>query len=281
MVIASYGQNCADPANIYQFSYNGKNYEIVKELKSWDEAANCAVERGGHLVHIDNQDEQDNIYNAIINGAGISNTYTSVSDGGGVAYVWIGATDVNSEGTWIWDGDNDHIGTNFWNGQGNAGSGGGSAVNGVYVNWGGSSSGTPNEPDNYLSRQDGAAIALANWPYGIAGEWNDIDMQNTLYYIIEYESSNSIGFNGNNINNSNIILYPNPSKNKVNVKTHNINQPITSIKIYNQLGAILFEQTGLRTFDKSINLGNMESGIYFITIIFEKGVTVNKKIIIK
>ena len=148
------------------------------------------------MVHIDNQNEQDSVYDAIINGAGISTTYTSVFDGGGIAYVWIGATDKSAEGTWIWDGDNDSIGTNFWNGQGNAGSGGGSAVGGMYQNWGDDLFGDPYEPDDFLSSQDGAAIALDNWPYGIAGEWNDINISNTLYYIIGYDSSGAATTNG-------------------------------------------------------------------------------------
>lgn len=61
-------------------------YEVVKELKSWSEAAACAVERGGYLVEIDSQADQDTIYGAIIHGAGI-------------AYVWIGASDQHTEGT--------------------------------------------------------------------------------------------------------------------------------------------------------------------------------------
>ncbi len=45
---------CADTTNIYKFTFNGKNYEVVKELKSWTVAAACAVERGGYLVQIGN-----------------------------------------------------------------------------------------------------------------------------------------------------------------------------------------------------------------------------------
>jgi hypothetical protein len=62
-----------------------------------------------------------------------------------------------------------------------------------YHNWGGKKSGTVNEPDDYDGRQDAAAIGLAKWPaaqgveLGVAGEWNDIDETNTLYYIIEFD----------------------------------------------------------------------------------------------
>lgn len=106
-------QNCTNTTNVYKFTHNSKVYEIVKELKTWINAAACAVERGGYLAEINNQNEQNSIYDAIINGAGIATNYATVNDGGGIAYVWIGATDKNIEGTWLWDGNNDNIGTNF------------------------------------------------------------------------------------------------------------------------------------------------------------------------
>ena len=38
-----YGYNqCADPANIYKFEFNGKKYEVVKEELSWADAAACS-----------------------------------------------------------------------------------------------------------------------------------------------------------------------------------------------------------------------------------------------
>lgn len=196
LVKASFSQ-CANVANIYTFTYNGHTYEVVKEMKNWTTAAACAVERGGYLVQIDDQAEQNQIFSQITT-AGISSTYTQVVDGGGTAYVWIGATDKFTEGTWKWDGTNSNSGTNFWNGQGAAGTGGGSAVSNAFVNWGGKSTGTINEPDNYFYQtdQDAAAIALTEWPYGapqiywygIASEWNDIAISNTIYYIIEKNS---------------------------------------------------------------------------------------------
>lgn len=180
--------------DVYEFSFGSKKYEIVKEKKNWIEAASVAVSRGGYLVQIDSKAENDAIYNAITKGAKISQTYTSVMDGGGVAYLWIGGTDKWEEGKWIWDGNNDGEGENFWNGQGIAGQGNGRPVEGYFVNWGGASSHVYAEPDNFGNNQNAAAMALEPWPknmggLGIAGEWNDIALTNTIYFIVEYDVS--------------------------------------------------------------------------------------------
>lgn len=253
---------CADTVNIYTFTHNNKTYEIVKELKTWTEAAACAVERGGRLVEINDIDEQNSVFDAIINGAGISTTYTSVANGGGIAYVWIGATDQASEGIWLWDGNNDGNGINFWTGQGSNGAGNGASVGGAYYNWGGTSAGTPKEPDNYGQGQHHAAIGLAGWPsgttiLGIAGEWNDIIGTSLLYSVIEKDSTTHIQNNDPDLN-SDVIIYPNPSNGFFHFDiAHKL------IEIYNMDGKLLkqFENT------KIIDLTDLNKNIYFIRIV--------------
>lgn len=177
---------CASSANIYSFTHNGKSYEVIKELKNWNLAASCALARGGYLVEINDAAEQTAVYNSIA-AAGVASNYTTVSSGGGIAYVWIGGTDQATEGTWLWNGDNTGTTTHFWTGEGAAGNGGGSAVMSRYNNWGRTSSGTINEPDDFQNNQDGLGIALSSWPYGTAGQWNDIASSFSLYYIVEYD----------------------------------------------------------------------------------------------
>jgi len=266
---------CADDANIYTFTYSGKNYEIIKEKKNWNDAAACAVERGGFLAEINSLAEQNAIYDAIVNGAGVSNTYTTINNGGGIAYVWIGATDNNTEGTWLWDGNNDASGTNFWTGQGSNGSGNGTAVSGAYYNWGGTSTGTVNEPDNYGAGQHHAAIALAGWPsgstnLGIASEWNDIIGSSELYYVIEYSTTTS----STNINNKDVKIYPNPTnaifKIDTNIKTYNV-----VVKDIN--GKIVFTDTGNKT--NLINISDVDNGVYFVNIINKENRIITKKIV--
>jgi hypothetical protein len=256
---------CAQTANIYSFTYNGHNYEIVKEMKTWINAAACAVERGGYLVEINDQAEQSMVYSKIA-AAGISTTYIQVPDGGGTAYIWIGATDKVFEGNWIWDGKNLGTGTNFWNGQGAAGAGGGMAVGGAFINWGGKSTGTPNEPDDYGSLQDAAAIALAGWPsgttmLGIAGEWNDISISNTLYFIIEKNSS-SINENGNSLN---FEIFPNPASDFIQFKGINFNQNV-DLTIKDISGKTIINQ---HLSNDKIDISALAVGTYLVNIITE------------
>jgi hypothetical protein len=166
---------------------------LIADMKSYADANQAACDSSGHLVYLNDSAEAAATYAAIL-ASGISTTYASVSDGGGIAYIWIGANDISTEGTWKWEKQGTactSVGLEFWSGQGAAGSGGGTPSNGLFNNWGGSSTGTPNEPDNFGSGgQNAGAIALDGWPsgttnLGIAGEWNDIAVTNSLYYIIE------------------------------------------------------------------------------------------------
>lgn len=178
------------------FHFGDHSYKIIQKNKTWTDAAADAVDMGGYLVEIGSKEEQDAIYDAIQK-SGISPAYTEVPDGGGIGYIWIGATDRYAEKSWVWNGTNAN-GTFplFW-----LGGKGGSVVGKRYVNWGGTSAGKTNEPDNFTDAfyspkgQNAAAIGLASWPAGSssplgkAGEWNDIAETNKIYYIVEFDSN--------------------------------------------------------------------------------------------
>ncbi len=163
---------CLDTNNVYSFNYAGSNYELVRENKTWVEAAACAVQRGGYLAEINDAAEQGVVYNEIMMNGGITASNTVAPDGGNASYVWIGGTDRGAEGVWLWDGNNDGIGPQFWQGTTS-----GNPVGGLYNNWG-------NEPDDW-NGQDGLGLAITDWPLGVSGQWNDVDDANTLYYLIE------------------------------------------------------------------------------------------------
>lgn len=280
MFIASYGiSQCADTANIYSFQYNGKDYEIVKEKQNWSDAAACAVERGGYLIEIDDANEQDAIYDTLMNASGVSAGYTSVTDGGGIAYVWIGATDQANEGTWLWDGNDDGNGMNFWNGQGQAGSGGGSVEGSAFVYWGGASTALYyNEPDDYGSGQDYAAIGLDGWPggsgsLGIAGEWNDIAGSNSLYYIIESDTTTT---SVKNHKKQDINIYPNPARKKFVISDEQ--DHYRKYELMDMTGRLI--ETGEAVENTSVKTDDLQSGLYIIRLSNEKE-RIQKKVIIK
>ncbi len=255
---------CASQSNIYAFTFGGRTYEVVKELKTWSQAAACAVQRGGYLVQIDSASEQSAVYTGILN-AGVTSNYHPVSDGGGASYVWIGATDKLNEGAWLWDGDDNGSGTNFWNGQGQAGTGGGSAIGGSYVNWGGASLGPYNEPDNYNNIQDCGGVGVSPWPYGIASEWNDINCANTLYYVIEYNNSSSTGPIVSDRQQPEI--YPNPFGEYMNVTVAAAGEAA----LINVLGKeILLKKITAGT--NRIETAGLAPGIYFVRIKTAAGV---------
>ncbi len=176
-----------------RFTHENKTYEIVEQKMNWEDAAKYAKDKGGYLMQIETQAEQQAMYHEIVTNGKVQKNYTTVNDGGGIAYVWIGANDKEKEGEWKWDGDNDGKGEKFWEGQGANGEGNGKTVNERYQNWGGGQGqAVPNEPDNFLGKQNAAAIGLEAWPKGAGflgktGEWNDIDETNALYFIIEYD----------------------------------------------------------------------------------------------
>lgn len=197
----------SDVTNILAFSSTqGGSYELVMEPSTWVNAAACAVTRGGYLAHIESAVEQDDIWSAVSSLLALGRldaAATTAPDGGDAAYVWIGATDRATEGTWLWDGDGDAAGTAFWTGEGYyPAAGDGMAVVGRYSNWGGTlwyPGELPNEPDDY-QEQDAAAIGLSDWPvddmnpFGAASEWNDVSESNTLFYLIEYDDNDADGF---------------------------------------------------------------------------------------
>ena len=268
--------SCADEANIYEFTFNNATYELVKEAKTWSEAADCAVQRGGKLVEINNQAEQDAVYNAILD-ASVPVNYTTVICGGGIAYVWTGATDSNTEGTWLWDGDNDNVGVNFYIGQGTAGDGDGQVENNAYVNWGTIAG---SEPDNFSyagycdNDQDAVGIALDSWPHGNAGEWNDIQNDEMLYYIIEYTT---VGIN--TISEQDINVYPNPVKDFVNISVLAGVDYELEVEILSVNGIKLLQQTetaysGENNF--KFDISSLDSGIYVVKIKYESGTLIKR-----
>ncbi len=258
-------QNCASPDNIYHFVYNNKSYEIVKQNKTWTDAAACAVERGGYLAEIDDEDEQNQLYHHVKNVAGINPVNTIAPDGGGASYVWLGGNDIAEEGKWIWDGNNDGDGPQFWQGTTS-----GVPVGGLYNNWG-------NEPDNW-SNQDGLGLAITDWPLGTSGQWNDVDDGNDLYFIIEYDEV--LGVN-ESIEDEGFIMNPNPAKDLVMLKTSESSCIIKNITVINSVGSkVLIKDFPNNTKNHVFSLQQFDPGMYIVQVTTERN-TFFKKLIKK
>ena len=154
--------------------FSGHSYQLVTTGASYATAKSAAVDAGGYLVIINSQAENDFVYGLLSN-AGIT---TTAADGGDAQYVWIGASDATTEGTWQWV-DGTALSFSNW--------GSGYDSDGVY------STEPDNFTDSYVSPygQNSAAMALESWPAGAsfsigqAGQWNDVADTNQLAYVIE------------------------------------------------------------------------------------------------
>lgn len=250
---------CVDENNVINYNIGDDAYEIVKENVNWETAAACAAERGGYLAEINSQEENDSLFNFII--ANVFPNATIAPDGGGGSYIWIGGNDIAEEGVWIWDGDNNGIGNQFWQGTTS-----GYAVNDLYNNWG-------NEPDNF-SQQHGLGLALSDWPLGVASQWNDVDIGNNLFYVIEYSDTSTVEpmdttmtTSINESSSDRINVFPNPAKEVLNISFNS--NVIDQVEVFNINGQVQYFNTSLNARNK-INIANWEAGVYFVLINNEK-----------
>jgi len=177
------------------FDANGKHYRLVTTAATWAAARTAAFAstyngNPGHLATIESAAENAAIFaridpsrNADVEAAIPWASYRHPDSF--ARSVWLGTSDDASsvagasEGNFYWVGESPTAATtHFWQGGQ-----GGSAVAGRYTNWGNAGV----EPDNWLAIQDHAGMQLDGWPYGAAGEWNDLDGTVAQAYLIEYE----------------------------------------------------------------------------------------------
>jgi hypothetical protein len=233
-----------NPANVLAYNIGNKTYGVVKEAKTWSAARACALQFSGKLAIVESQREQDSIF-AILNRSGISNASTTAPDGGGAAYVWLGGNDRTTEGNWIWDSYATGTGQ-FWLGART-----GTQVGGLYNNWG-------NEPDNF-NNQDALGFALSSWPFGVAGEWNDVDENNNLYFIVEYPGT--VGLD-EVMRNRVVTLSPNPTQDKLSLNCDNCGNRNEAYQIFDVQGRLM--QEGVLNAEKVIDVRNLKKGSYFL-----------------
>lgn len=146
------------PARAIEKTTHSSRYELVKEDISWTDANSAAIAKGGHLVTITSQDEEDQM--------------VAMAEAAGLKYIWIGGyTSIRGNqafGHWI-------TGEAF-----------------DYTDW------YPGEPSRTDSGDGAEEFYLMLWKVVDEWSWNDQrnDVCNSQYdyfkgntgYIIEYES---------------------------------------------------------------------------------------------
>jgi hypothetical protein len=165
------------------FEHKGHTYKLVESPASWDEATATAAEislgeEAGYLARIDSAAENAAIVSALsahLSPAQLANSIPN--DVSEAPFIWIGGSDEDREGRWLWSNNGD----SFWQGDFN-----GKAIAGRYTNWG-------VQPDNAGGAENALAVGLANWPapfydLGSTGQWNDLEADNQLLYLVEFDT---------------------------------------------------------------------------------------------
>ena len=107
--------------------------------------------------------------------------------------------------------------------------------------------------------------------------FNENDLNDTLLVIVEFESTNSISVEENNPTIS--AVYPNPATNFINVKLANVNKG--QFQIINVLGQVVkTEEITTATNQLSVDVSNLESGVYFYSLVVKGQAIESKRLVI-
>ena len=160
--------NITSSGDASYFSDTGSYYKFVNSGVTWNSArvaARSSTLNGmaGYLATVTSASE-----------------FTFIKNKAGASQVWLGGSDVSSEGVWRWIDDPgvpaDESGVQFWQGAG-----AGYATNGMYTSW------NTGEPNDSGGNEDALQIESS-------GNWNDLPTNSTtLPYVIEYTPSASDG----------------------------------------------------------------------------------------
>ena len=127
--------------------------------------------------------------------------------------------------------------------------------------------------DNYSPHAHTSADSIGNLDIPYVYEIAKASVGASLYFAVAYEPTGI-----EEEENNQFIVYPNPSKEVINIKTkHSAKQP-NSFQLTNYLGEIV-TKGNINSTEHSISVNHLPSGIYFLQI-ESKGKVSSKKIII-
>ena len=104
----------------------------------------------------------------------------------------------------------------------------------------------------------------ANYNYTIMGT-NAIGCQNTTVFTQSVSACTGIN-NLTTIGNDLFMVYPNPSKEKINIAIESANDYHTQIQILNALGQVVISEPAINSIS-TISISSLSSGIYFVKVI--------------
>ena len=262
LVSSQINAQCGPTPNVVTFSYDGHDYELIQETLSWEDAAICAVSRGGYLAEINSQQEHDSVYQWLSSDPSIDPSGTI--DVFGASSIWLGGTDKNTEGDWMWDGNDDAVGTSFWLGTST-----GSPVGGAFSAWGVS----PPEPDNSGGDQNWLTWRLTGNNTSL---WNDLHAPSSLYFLVEKDiSSASIS---ETVNADLLSIYPVPSSDKINLAS-NSNELIEQVDVFTLSGQLVTTNLFENSKNVTLDLSKLDAGQYLLNIYLSNDQIIKKTIV--
>ena len=84
-----------------------------------------------------------------------------------------------------------------------------------------------------------------------------------------------------NFGSSNLIIFPNPTNNSVQINLQNTSETIDTILVADVLGKIIRSINNVSSNQNSIDVSNLSQGVYFITITTENNLKQVKKLVIE
>ncbi len=99
-----------------------------------------------------------------------------------------------------------------------------------------------------------------------------------LLYDPSYTGSTGIKEFKRNID---LSLFPNPANSRINIIVSMTEKPISTVGVFDITGRLAKEVSGINAFSRSIDMSEMNTGIYLVTIKLTNGATATRKVVIE